>query len=274
MSNIIPPNNYIQYDNFITFKVLKANDTVCTGLQSPNVNSTATGVMGLESSVTGTVVSNVDNSQQIQINDYGRTVNAINYAAIKYLTEKYDFIRTTFIDFRGRWAIQLTDDLPVFSIYMDLVCYRLNNYSDWPCDPMPFILAIEEFMANFNQLHMMKANSDIVLNAFTINFKVHVIAGKTYYYIDNLFMTDNNAKYKYNKNKKTMDKCDACCVEDLTKERDIMYDNVYTILTQIPGVLEKYKSVNKELIARTLYNNIRLEQYLIDANTMSGYKLF
>jgi hypothetical protein len=246
----VPTNNYIQYDNFSGFNVYKANDNV---------------------------VSNVDKAQQIQINDYGRTLNAINYAAIKYLTEKYDFIRTTFIDFRGNWATQLTDDLPVYSITIGNGGYRLNNYSGWNCDPMPFIRALREFMQYLNQYSVLgNVSSDIVLSAFSINFKVHVVAGKTYYYIDNLFMTDNNAKYtpRGNKNKLTTSNSDASSVDDLTKQRDIMYNNIYTILTQIPGVMEKDNSVNKELVNRVIYKNIRLEQYLIDANTATCYKLF
>ena len=286
MSDIIQPcYNYIQYDKFNGFKVYKAVDTV-------TVLSTA-------------------NAQRLQINDYGRTLNAINYAAIKYLTEKYVFIRTTFIDFRGNWATQLTDDLhvpltlnskpipggrelcvtpvalhwaddsmPVQTVYSITIgndSYRLNNYSGWTCDPMPFIRALDEFMQCFNQYSVLgNVSSDIVLSAFTINFKVHVVAGKTYYYIDNLFMTDNNTKYtpRGNKNNFTTSNSDATSVDDLTKQRDIMYNNIYTILTQIPDVLEKDNSVNKELVSRTLYKNTLLEQYLNDANTATGYKLF
>ena len=252
MSDIIQPcYNHIQYEKFNGFNVYKAVDTV-------TVLSTA-------------------NAQRLQINDYGRTLNAINYAAIKYLTEKYVFIRTTFIDFRGNWATQLTDDLPVYSITIGNGGYRLNNYSGWTWDQMPFIRALGEFMQCFNQYSVLgNVSSDIVLSAFTINFKVHVVAGKTYYYIDNLFMTDNNTKYtpRGNKNNFTTSNSDASSVDDLTKQRDIMYNNIYTILTQIPGVLEKDNSVNKELVSRTLYKNTKLEQYLNDANTATGYKLF
>ena len=251
MSDIIQPcNNYIQYDKFNGFNVYKATDNV---------------------------VSNVDKSQQIQINDYGRTLNAINYAAIKYLTEKYDFIRSTFVDFSGCWVTQLTDDLPVYSITIGNDGYRLNNYSGWTCDPMPFIRALDEFMQCFNQDSVLgNVSSDIVLSAFTINFKVHVVAGKTYYYIDNLFMTDYNTKYtpRGNKNNFTTSNSDASSVDDLTKQRDIMYNDIYTILTQIPDVLEKDNSVNKALVNRVLYKNTRLEQYITDANTATGYKLF
>lgn len=245
IKSIITPNNYIQYDKFAGFKVLKANDNV---------------------------VSNVDNSQQIQINDYGRTLNAINYSAIKYLTEKYEFIRTTFIDFRGNWATQLTDDLPVYSITFGNGGYRLNNYYDWTCDPMPFVNAVNTFFNSLCNPEFLKGN-EIILDSFTINFKVHVIAGKTYYYIDNLFMTDNNAKYHHNNVERPAIHVQSNDKDALSNYRDKMYDNVYTILLLIPGVLEKNNSVNKKLIERTLYMNKRLEHYIIDANKATGYKL-
>lgn len=250
MSDIIQPcYNHIQYDKFNGFNVYKAVDTV-------TVLSTA-------------------NAQRLQINDYGRTLNAINYAAIKYLTEKYVFIRTTFIDFRGNWATQLTDDLPVYSITIGNGGYRLNNYSGWTWDQMPFIRALGEFMQCFNQYSVLgNVSSDIVLSAFTINFKVHVVAGKTYYYIDNLFMTDNNVKYKYNNTKRKGSNSNTNPVQTVSKQRDTMYNDIYNILTQIPGVLEKDNSVNKALVNRVLYKNTRLEQYLIDANMATGYKLF
>lgn len=250
MSDIIQPcYNHIQYDKFNGFNVYKAVDTV-------TVLSTA-------------------NAQRLQINDYGRTLNAINYAAIKYLTEKYVFIRTTFIDFRGNWATQLTDDLPVYSITIGNGGYRLNNYSGWTWDQMPFIRALGEFMQCFNQYSVLgNVSSDIVLSAFTINFKVHVVAGKTYYYIDNLFMTDNNVKYKYNNTKRKGSNSNTNPVQTVSKQRDTMYNDIYNILTQIPGVLEKDNSVNKALVNSVLYKNTRLEQYLIDANMATGYKLF
>jgi hypothetical protein len=261
---VIPANNYSQYDKFAGFKVFKANNTIA--------------------------INDKDESINIHINDYGRTLNAINYAAIKYLTEKYDFIRSTFIDFHGNWATQLTDDLPVYSICIGNGGYRLNNCSKWNFEPMPLIVAVREFFELFNREcipEFMEA-TDIKVDSFTINFKVHVIAGKTYYYIDNLFMTDNNAKYTYRGVYNKSEPLRYCELEKgpavshhlsnnkeaLSKYRDLMYDNVYTILRLIPGVLEKDNSVNKELVDRTLYKNTRLEQYLIDANTASGYKLF
>lgn len=244
---IIPKNNYIEYDMFDGFKVFKATDTIA--------------------------INDKDAQAHIHINDYGRTLNAINYATSKYLTEKYDFIRSTFIDFRGNWATQLTDDLPVYSICIGNGGYRLNNCSKWNFEPMPLINAVREFFELFNRecIPEFMEVTDIKLYSFTINFKVHVIAGKTYYYIDNLFMTD--AKYKFNTDNLATHNT-HCTPDNLSTYRDTMYDNVYTILTQIPCVLEKDNSVNKELVERTLYKNNRLEPYLIDANTASSYKLF
>ena len=255
MSDIIQPcNNYTQYNKFNGFNVYKATDNVVSTTES----------------------------HQIQINDYGRTLNAINYAAIKYLTKKYDFIRSTFIDFRGCWATQLTDDLHVYSITIGNDGYRLNKYSGWTCDPMPFILALDEFMMRFNDDMYIDAivNADIVLINFIVSFKVKVIDGKTYYYIDNMFMTDNNVKYQYNKNRKgnTVNSntvnSNTSSVQTVSKQRDIMYNDIYTILTQIPDVLEKDNSVNKALVNRVLYKNTQLEHYLNDANIETGYKLF
>jgi hypothetical protein len=253
---VIPKNNYIEYDMFDGFKVFKATDTIA--------------------------INDKDAQAHIHINDYGRTLNAINYAASKYLTDKYDFIRSTFIDFRGNWATQLTDNLPVYSLYMHDGGYRLTNYSCWPCEPMPFISACREFFELFNRecIPEFMEDTDIMLDSFTINFKVHVIAGKTYYYIDNLFMTDNNAKYTYNNDVREFDKIPRTftrlsnCDKALSNYRNKLYDNIYTILMLSPGVLEKDNSVNKEMVARTLYKNTRIEQYLIDANTATGYKLF
>jgi hypothetical protein len=88
-------------------------------------------------------------------------------------------------------------------------------------------------------------------------------------------MTDNNVKYQYNKNRKgnTLNS-NTSSVQTVSKQRDIMYNDIYTILTQIPGVLEKDNSVNKALVNRVLYKNTQLEQYLNDANIETGYKLF
>jgi galactitol-specific phosphotransferase system IIB component len=249
MVDTIHSNKYIQYDTFNGFKIYKAVDTVLTS----------------------------DSKQLLRINDYGQTLNAINYAAIKYLTENYECIRSTFVDFRGRWATQLTDDCPVSTLEMDWVSYKLKNY--FGEESIEFIKAIEHFMNKFNKEKVPYeiAKSDIILSKVTINFKVKVIAGKTYYYIDNMFMTDNNVKYKYNKNKKcnvVNSKDTVCKVDNLSKQMDTMYNDIYTILTQIPGVLEMDNSVTKPLVNRVLYSNMRLEQYLTDANIATGYKLF
>lgn len=249
MNTNIHSNKYIEYDNFNGFKIYKAVDTVLTA----------------------------DSKQLLQINDYGRTLNAINYAAIKYLTENYDFIRSTFVDFRGCWATQLIDASPVSTLEMDWVSYKLKNY--FGEESIEFIKAIEQFMNKFNKSkvpHEM-AKSDIILSKVTINFKEKVIAGKTYYYIDNMFMTDNNVKYKYNKNttyNATNNSKPDCSVNDLSNLRDTMYNDIYTILTQIPGVMEKGNSVNKEIVNSVLYKNKMLEHYLNDANSFTGYKLF
>jgi len=252
MNTNIHSNKYIEYDNFNGFKIYKAVDTVLTA----------------------------DSKQLLQINDYGRTLNAINYAAIKYLTENYDFIRSTFVDFRGCWATQLIDASPVSTLEMDWVSYKLKNY--FGEEPIEFIKAIEHFKSKFNKekLPYEIAKSDIILTKITINFKVKVIAGKTYYYIDNMFMTDNNVKYEYNIYKKHIhitpknNSNSVCSVNDLSNLMDTMYNDIYTILTQSPGVLEKDNSVNKDILNRVLYKNKMLEHYLNDANSFTGYKLF
>lgn len=271
MADIITKNNYIKYDVSEVFEVYKARDVIL-------LNNTV---------IDNTTGEQNKNNIDIHLNDYGRTVNAINYAAIKYLTVKYDFIRATFVNIRGNWATKLVDATnntdkhkrgPV--LIVDKFSYQFFNMPQGPIDydtDDDFMNAIGDLIMRFNGKTSVAdtPTSKIIMNELWVEFNVKCINGKKYYYIDNLFMLDENSKYSWNTihldYKQTAQQANNI---DLSKYRDTTYDTVFTMLTQVPGVLDANGNICKSIADKALYKQNKLEQYITDANIATGYKLF
>lgn len=267
MSCIITKNNYIKYDVCKSFEVYKARDVI--PLNNTAINNT-------------TEEQNENTNNTIQLNDYGCTINAINYAAIKYLTDKYDFIRSSFVDIRGNWATKLvdttnnTDCQPHGSV---LVVNELTFalYSIKQAKDLLFVNAFDDLMMLFNGMTARHdtPKSKIIMNELWVKFNIKNISGKTYYYIDNLFMAEGNACYTWN-TKHPDYKQDTLQTNNinLSTYRDTTYDAVFTMLTQVPGVLDANGNICKSIADKVMYKQNKLEQYITDANIASGYKLF
>ena len=275
MTNIITKNNYIKYDVSKSFEVYKARDII------PLTNT----VSEITDNTTDQKNENVNNT--IQLNDYGRTVNAINYAAIKYLTDNYDFIRSSFVDIRGNWATKLVDATnntdcqprgPVLVVNnMSSIFYNMSHIPiDYDSEDL-FMDAISDLMMLFNGMTTLHdtPKSKIIMNELWVEFNIKTISGKTYYYIDNLFMVDENSKYSWN-TKHPYYKADTQQTNniDLSTYRDTTYDTVFTMLKQVQGVLDANGNICKSIADKALYKQNKLEQYITDANITTAYKLF
>jgi hypothetical protein len=232
-------------------------------------------------------------------NEYERVINILSYTAINYLTTKYDFIRSTFVDFQGIWATQLLDDLPTYSLTMDSTSYNILRWEN-PEYPLQFINAVAELFNNFNDktkhnkgtvgfknllhpnttskvslshpegvdenLRLGGTTKFILLKEICVDFKVNTVGGTTFYYIDNAFM-NGNTTYEYH----TRSKDDSRQSVPIT---NILYDYAMTTLTQLDDVLSMNNHVNSGIMKKMYYNISSLEQYMNDANSASGFKLF
>lgn len=203
----------------------------------------------------------------VKSNEYERVINMISYTAINYLTAKYKFIRSTFVDFQGVWATQLLDDLPTYSLTMDGTSYNILRWENMEY-PVLFINAIADLFNNFNDKtkHCNGKNKFIIIKEICIDFKVKIVGDTPFYYIDNAFMNGNTTYECHTRSKEES--------QQSVPITNIMYDYAMTTLTQLDDIISMNNNYNSEIIKKMHYNNSSLEQYLNDANMASGYKLF